>query len=201
MSPKWAFVAAGTVIVALIGGTYLLTRERTLAACQTGGTAAGDIGGPFTLVSETGETVTDADVITQPTLIYFGYTFCPDVCPLDTARNAAAVDLLADAGHDVKPVFITVDPERDTPEELAFFTEAMHENMIGLTGSDEQVRAAMRAYRVYGQKQDGDDEYYLVDHTTFSYLMLPEQGFADFYRRDLTPEDLAERAACVLDAA
>ena len=200
MSPKLAFAAAGVVIAGLLGGTYLVTQKRTLDACLPGGTVAGDIGGPFTLVSETGETVTEADIITGPTLIYFGYTFCPDVCPLDTARNAAAVDLLKEMGHEVTPVFITVDPERDTPDQLAIFTDNLHEDMVGLTGSEEQVRAAMRAYRAYGQKQEGDDEYYLVDHSTFSYLVLPERGFVDFYRRDLTPEDLAQRVACVLDA-
>ncbi|MDJ1009428.1 MAG: SCO family protein [Paracoccaceae bacterium] len=199
MTPKFAFIAAGAVIAGLLGGTYYWTQQRTLEACLPGGTVAGDIGGPFTLVSETGETVTDADVITGPTLVYFGYTFCPDVCPLDTARNAEAVELLAEKGHEVKPVFITVDPKRDTPEELTFFTDALHPEMLGLTGSEAQVRAAMRAYRAYGQAQDGDDAYYLVDHSTFSYLMFPEIGFADFYRRDLTPEDLAERIACVID--
>jgi len=199
MTPKFALAAAGVAIAGLLGGTFLAS-QRSLEACLPGGTVAGDIGGPFTLVSETGETVTDRDVITGPTLVYFGYTFCPDVCPLDTARNAAAVEVLEGMGHAVKPVFITVDPTRDTPEELEFFTDALHPDMLGLTGSEEQVREAMRAYRAYGQKQDGDDEYYLVDHSTFSYLMMPEIGFVDFYRRDLTPEDLAERVACVLDA-
>jgi len=200
MTPKLAFTAAAAVVAALIGGTYAWTQRTAGENCLPGGTVAGDIGGPFTLVSETGETVTDEDVITGPTLIYFGYTFCPDVCPLDTARNAEAVDILEEMGYAVKPVFITVDPARDTPEELAFFTDNLHPDMLGLTGSEEQVRAAKQAYRAYGEAQEGDDEYYLVDHTTFTYLMLPETGFADFYRRDLTPEDLAERVSCVLDS-
>lgn len=199
MTPKTAFVLAGTVIAGLIGGTYVWTQMRTTSACVTSGVAAGDVGGPFTLVSETGVTVTDADVITGPTLVYFGYTFCPDVCPLDTARNAAAIDLLAEMGHAVKPIFITVDPARDTPEQLAFFTDALHPEMLGLTGTEEQVQVAKQAYRAYGQKQPGDPEYYLVDHSTLTYLMLPETGFAGFYRRDLTPEALAAEVACVLD--
>ena len=200
MTPKLAFAAAASVIVALVGGTYVWSQRTAALDCLPGGTVAGAIGGPFTLVSETGETVTDEDVITGPTLIYFGYTFCPDVCPLDTARNAEAVDVLGEMGHDVKPVFITVDPARDTPEELSYFTDNLHPDMLGLTGSEEQVRVAKQAYRAYGQAQQGDDEYYLVDHSTFTYLVLPETGFADFYRRDLTPEDMAERVACVLDS-
>lgn len=200
MSPRLAFFAAAVVIVGLVGGVYVWTQQRTAAACLPGGTVAGDIGGPFTLVSETGETVTDADVVTQPTLIYFGFTFCPDVCPLDTVRNAEAIDILQTMGHEVLPVFISVDPERDTPEVMAEYTSYIHDDMLGLTGSPEQVRGAIKAYRAYAQKQDSDDDYYLVDHSTFSYLVLPGTGFADFYRRDLTPEDLADRVACTLDS-
>ena len=200
MSPKLALIAAATLIIAMMGGTYVWTQQLTLAACVGGGTVAGDIGGPFTLVSETGETVTDADVITRPSLLYFGYTFCPDVCPLDTVRNAEAGDLLTEKGYDVQPVFITIDPERDTPEVVGDFTFYIHEDMLGLSGSVEQVREAVKAYRAYARKQDTEDEFYLVDHSTFSYLVLPETGFADFYRRDLTPEDMAERIACTLDA-
>lgn len=200
MSPKLALIAATALIAGLLGGTYIWTQQRTLAACAGGGTVAGDIGGPFTLVSETGETVTDRDVVTQPSLIYFGYTFCPDICPMDVVRNADAVEILGEMGHAVTPVFISVDPERDTPEVMYDFTYYIHPDMLGLTGSEEQVREAIKAYRAYARKQDSDDEYYLVDHSTFSYLVLPETGFADFYRRDLTPEDMAERIACTLNA-
>ncbi len=200
MSPKLAFSAAAVVVVGLIGGTFVWTQQRTLAACLGGGSVAGDIGGPFTLVSETGETVTDQDVVTKPSLIYFGYTFCPDVCPLDTVRNAEAIDLLGERGYDVKPIFITVDPARDTPQVLDDFTYYIHPEMLGLTGSEEQVGDAIKAYRAFARKHESDDEYYLVDHTTFSYLVLPDVGFVDFYRRDLTPEDLAERVSCTLDA-
>jgi protein SCO1/2 len=150
-----------------------------------GGSA--EIGGPFTLVSETGETVTDADVITMPTLLYFGYTFCPDVCPLDTVRNAEAVDILEQQGIMVQPVMITVDPERDTPEVMDDFTANVHPRMLGLTGTPEQTDAAARAYRVYYRiNRDGDDPYYLVDHSAFAYLVLPEYGFVEFFNRDVT---------------
>jgi protein SCO1/2 len=197
--------AALAVLVLGIGGTaaYLafVQPDDQFAECRTSSVAggAGAIGGPFTLVSETGETVTDADIVTKPTLIYFGYTFCPDVCPLDTVRNADAIDLLAEMGHDVLPVFISVDPDRDTVERLAEFTDYIHPEMIGLTGSADQVRAASQAYKTYYRKQDGDPAYYLVDHSTFTYLVLPEQGFVEFYRRDMTPEALAESAACFIE--
>ena len=172
------------------------------AQCRSGVVAggAGDIGGPFTLVDGDGTTVTEADVMTRPSLVYFGYTFCPDVCPWDVARNADAVDILQDDGYDVQPVFISVDPERDTPEVVGRFADAMHEDMIGLTGSVEQVRAASRAYRTFYAKQDSDDEFYLVDHSTFTYLMLPGHGFVEFFRREVSPEEMAAQTACFLDA-
>lgn len=193
-------------VVAILGAgvayTYLATPSDPYAACRGSTVAggAGAIGGPFTLVSETGETVTNTDVITKPSILYFGYTFCPDICPFDAARNADAVDLLAERGYDVQPVFISIDPERDTPERLAEFTDFMHPDMIGLTGSAEQVRQASQAYRTYFRKQDGDDEYYLVDHSTFSYLVLPDDGFVEFYRRDTTAEEMADSVACFVDA-
>ncbi|MBF9060764.1 SCO family protein [Rhodobacterales bacterium HKCCSP123] len=162
---------------------------------------AGQIGGPFTLVSETGETVTDADVITEPTLLYFGYTFCPDVCPLDTVRNAEAVDILEADGYSVRPVFVSVDPGRDTPEVVRAFTENIHPRMLGLTGSPEQTDAAARAYRVYYRiNREGDDPYYLVDHSAFTYLVLPGHGFVEFFNRETTPQEMAERTECFLNA-
>ena len=198
---KYYAGAAGLAIVALIAGPIAYGALRGAPDCGGAAVAGADIGGPFELVSETGETVTDAEVLDQPALVYFGYTFCPDVCPMDVARNADAVDLLDEAGHDVLPVFVTVDPARDTPQVVGEFTEYMHPRMLGLTGSEEQVAAAAQAYRVYHSKQPSEDEYYLVDHSTFTYLVLPDAGFVDFFRRDDSAEDIAARVACHLDAA
>ena len=171
------------------------------SACRTSAVAGGTsaIGGPFTLVNGQGAQVTEKDVITKPSLIYFGYTFCPDVCPLDTVRNADAVDVLADKGMDVTPVFISIDPDRDTPEVVADFASAIHPNMIGLTGSAEQVKVASTAYRTYYKKNDSGDDYYLVDHSTMSYLVLPEHGFVEFFRRDASPEQVAKTTACFIE--
>ncbi len=162
---------------------------------------AGSIGGPFELVDHTGRTVSDADFADRPVLLYFGYTFCPDVCPLDTARNAQAVDLLSERGYDVTPVFVSVDHRRDTQEALAEYVRFMHPEMIGLTGTEEQIRTAARAYRVYFAVHDTDDDFYLIDHSTFSYLMLPGHGFVEVIRRDQSPEQVAETLACFIDNA
>lgn len=197
-----AAAVTGLGLAAMLAVTLTQPADR-FDACRASRVAggAGTIGGPFTLVDETGTTVTEADVITGPTLIYFGYTFCPDVCPLDNVRNAEAVEMLEERGYEVTPVFITVDPDRDTPEIMAEFTDVIHPRMIGLTGSAEQVKAASQAYRTYFRKQDGDPEYYLVDHSTQTYLVFPGHGFVEFFGRDVTPEQMADRTACFIDAA
>lgn len=206
MTRIYAIVAAA-VVVAALAGTYLATRltssDDQFASCRGSAIAGGvdQIGGPFELVNAQGQTVTDQDVITEPTLIYFGYTFCPDVCPLDAARNAYAIDLLAEQGKSATPVFISIDPARDTPEVVGDFAYNLHEKMIGLTGSDAQVKAASQAYKTYYKAHPADDDYYLVDHSTNSYLVLPEHGFVEFFRRGVSAEQIAETMACFMDAA
>jgi protein SCO1/2 len=203
-------IAATATVILLLGVTYYMTMlggdDDQFAQCRASSVAggAGQIGGPFTLVDETGKTVTDKVVVDQPALIYFGYTFCPDVCPLDAARNAEAVDILESRSKIVKPVFISIDPERDTPEMLAEFTDYLHPRMLGLTGSAEQVKAASKAYRTFYQAQkpaEGEEDLYLVDHSTMSYLTLPEHGFVEFFRRDATAEQMADRIQCFIDAS
>lgn len=204
MSGKFAALAAGGVAV-LVAGAVIVTSTMApadqFADCRIGQVAGGQIGGPFTLVNGQGQTVTDQDVLTGPSLLYFGYTYCPDVCPLDAFRNAEATYLLEEQGTEITPVFISVDSERDTPDVVNEFAGNMHERMIGLTGSPEQVRAASQAYKTYYSRQESDDEFYLIDHSTLSYLVLPEHGFVEFFRRDLTPDQLTDSIACFVDAA
>ncbi len=190
---------AVSALVAMLGGTagYVYFGGQT-NTCDVAAAAGATIGGPFELLNVETETVTDADVIDRPSLVYFGYAFCPDVCPFDVARNAQAVDLLKEAGHDVRPVFITIDPERDTPEVLTDYQQNMHPELVALTGSSEQVRSAADAYRVYYARGTGDDEFYLMDHTTFTYLMMPGNEMAAFFRREDTAETIAEATACLI---
>lgn len=208
MTRTFAIASAAALVVAL-GAFYLMTSggsgDDAFAQCRAGQVAGGtdQIGGPFTLVDETGRTVTSEEVLDEPALIYFGYTFCPDVCPLDTARNAEAVDILEERGIMVKPVFISIDPARDTPEVLADFTDNLHPRMIGLTGTPEQVKVASTAYRTYykaNEAEAGQEDFYLVDHSTFTYLTLPGHGFVEFFRRDVPAEEMADRVACFIDA-
>lgn len=171
------------------------------ADCRTSAVAGGSaaIGGPFELVDNKGRAVTEQDVIVEPSLIYFGYTFCPDVCPFDTVRNAEAIDLLAAQSLSATPIFISIDPERDTPEALDAYVENIHPKMVGLTGTEEQVKAASKAYRTYYKRHNDDPEYYIVDHSTQTYLMLPEHGFVEFFNRNTSAEQIAETAACFIE--
>ncbi|MEP5731283.1 MAG: SCO family protein [Sulfitobacter sp.] len=194
-----AAAVAGVFLIGLVMMTQLGGGGDQFAQCRSS-TVAGDMGGPFELINGQGETVTDIDVITEPTLIYFGYTYCPDVCPMDVDRNASAIEVLEEAGKLVKPVFISIDPERDTPQVVGEYAEAMHPRMVGLTGSAAQVKAASMAYRTYYRAHDEVDGEYLVDHSTFSYLVMPEIGFVEYFRRDIPPTQMAEQLACFVDA-
>ena len=203
MTKLYAGVATAVTVVFLgfMGWKAIFGRpDDEFTECRQGQVAGGDIGGPFTLVDTKGQTVTDKDVLTKPSLVYFGYTFCPDVCPLDVARNSDAVDILARQGINVTPVFISIDPARDTPAALADYAANMDPKLVALTGSDEQVRVASQAYKAFYQKQDTGDEFYLMDHSTFTYLVLPGKGFVDFFRRDVTSEQMAESVACFVQA-
>ena len=195
--------AAAIALAALLGwqGYRALQSQSAdaFAECRSGAVAGGEIGGPFTLTDTKGNVVTDATLLAKPALIYFGYASCPDVCPLDNARNTEAVALLAAQGLDVTPVFITVDPTRDTQAVLADYAENF-EGLLALTGSQAQTDAAAKTYKVYFQMPEKRDPGYMVDHTTMTYLMLPKVGFVDFFQRDATAQDMADKTACFLKA-
>jgi protein SCO1/2 len=166
------------------------------AAVNVAGAA---IGGPFTLTDHAGARVTSAALIDGPTLIYFGYTFCPDICPVDVDVMASAVDLLAEQGVEVTPVFISIDPARDTPEALAYYAEAMHPAMVALTGSEAEIKAAADAYRVFYQRADLEESAagYLMSHSTFTYFVMPD-GLKALFRNGFPPEEMAGEVARIL---
>ena len=201
--PKFYASVAAIALAALLGwqGYRALQSQSAdaFAECRSGAVAGGEIGGPFTLTDTKGNAVTDATLLAKPALIYFGYASCPDVCPLDNARNTEAVALLAAQGLDVTPVFITVDPTRDTQAVLADYAENF-EGLLALTGSQAQTDAAAKTYKVYFQMTEKRDPGYMVDHTTMTYLMLPKVGFVDFFQRDATAQDMADKTACFLKA-
>lgn len=162
------------------------------ASVQTMGQA--NIGGPFTLVDHTGKTVTDQDFRGKFMLIFFGYTFCPDVCPTELNTIAAAMDKLGPPADKVVPIFVTVDPQRDTADKLKSYVADFHSRLIGLTGTEEQVGAAARAYRVYYKKVGAENASadYLLDHSSFVYLMGPDGKFRAYFPFGTTPEKMVD---------
>ncbi|MDP6351000.1 MAG: SCO family protein, partial [Alphaproteobacteria bacterium] len=159
-------------------------------------------GAPFALTDHTGKKVTDEDYRGKFMLIAFGYTYCPDVCPTGLAAMSVAVDLLGEQADWVQPIFITIDPERDTPEVLKEYVTAFHPRLIGLSGTRRQIADAAEGYRVYFNKleplkdEDGDDDDYLMGHTTSIYLVGTDgKGVAvfNFGMAATAVEEIADR--------
>jgi protein SCO1/2 len=150
------------------------------------------IGGPFTLTDQDGRRRTDMDFHGRLMLVYFGFTYCPDVCPTDLQQIGLALDRLGPSGEMVQPVFITVDPERDTPDHLQQYMPLFHPRFVGLTGDAAAIEAAARAYRVYFAKVERADKAdYTVDHSDFIYLIGRDGEYLGFF----PPGTLAERLA------
>ncbi|MGE0255851.1 MAG: SCO family protein [Alphaproteobacteria bacterium] len=190
---RWAALAVAIVAVVVAGWLSLQGQKGPVGPENIGGVVpAVSIGGPFELVDQTGKTVTDADFRGRWMLVYFGYTFCPDVCPTELANMALALDGLGEAAAKVVPMLVTVDPERDTPAVLAEYMPLFGDRFVGLTGSRAQVEAAMKAYRVYAARNEtpGTTEY-LMDHSSYVYLMGPDGKFVAMFRYRTDPAEIA----------
>jgi protein SCO1/2 len=151
---------------------------------------AGAIGGPFALTAQDGRTVTNADLQGQPFLVFFGYTHCPDVCPATMAEISAVFkELGADAK--IAALFITIDPERDTPAALKAYLDSFDPRIIGLSGDAVQTHAAARAFRVYFKKRGGENAAYTMDHTGVVYLMDKRGLFAGAFNLERPAKEAA----------
>lgn len=152
-----------------------------------------NIGGPFTLTNHEGAEVTDQSFQGQYTLIYFGYTFCPDLCPTELQTINFALEELGGAADKVTPLFITVDPERDTVEAIREYVSFFHPRLVGLTGTEQQIARITKAYGIFHAvaEDDGSSTEYLVDHTTTMYLMGPDGLYRTHIRAGMTPEEMA----------
>ncbi|GLK52763.1 SCO family protein [Maricaulis virginensis] len=192
----WLLIAAPATLM-IVFFILVLTRPGAEAPRQAGVRISGEanIGGPFTLVDQTGATVTEADFRGKAMLIYFGYTYCPDICPFSLQVMAAALDQMEpEERARIQPVLITVDPERDTVEQLARYvtSPAFPDGLTGLTGTEEQIAEVTAAYRVvYRRAGEGDD--YLMDHSSIVYLMNSEGEFVDVFTHGTDPAAMASR--------
>ena len=186
-----AAILAGLVVLGTGGFLALTLREGPRGVA--GSALASAIGGPFQLTDQNGKTVTDADLKGKWSLVYFGYTHCPDACP--TALNDIAVALsdLGPKSDAVRPVFITVDPERDTPQALKEYVTAFDAPILALTGTAEQVAKAAKEYRVYYAKHPEPGGDYSMDHSSVIYVMDPQGRFTASFTHESAPEQIAER--------
>jgi len=182
-------------IFLIVGITMRLPQLLDDSGSESTGQVA--IGGAFELVDHNGKTVTNEDLKGTYSLIYFGYTFCPDVCPTGLQTAVMALDMLpSKQANKVIPVFITVDPERDTPEVMGEYTKHFHEDLVGLTGSPQQVAQAAKVFRVYYKKVEEEGKAaddYLMDHSAFQYLMGPDGKYVTHFPHGITPEDMAKK--------
>ena len=161
---------------------------------KTTGTAT--IGGPFALVDHFNKTVTDADFRGRYMLIFFGYTYCPDVCPTTLTEISDALELLGKDAADIAPIFITVDPERDKPEHMKEYVKHFHPKIIGMSGSVEQVKNVAGVYRVFFQKareKDAEPDDYLMNHSSTTYLMGKDGKFLTHFSHGTSAKDIAAK--------
>ena len=194
-----AFIVAGFLIGALAGAAVLLiTTPQGGQPVQSSGTAL--VGGPFLLVGADGKPVTDRDFRGRYMLIFFGFTHCPDICPAELQVIAQALEQLGDKAKNVVPIFITLDPERDTPEAMGNYVKSFGPNFVGLTGSPEAIAAAAKAYRVsYAKVEDKESAAdYGVDHSALVYLMDPKGRYVTHFSYGLSAEQMAEKLGKLL---
>jgi protein SCO1/2 len=187
-----AAVLLGGLVILGAGALFALVHRDTPRGAA-GTLLASAIGGPFRLVDQNGNTVTEADLKGKWSLVYFGYTHCPDACPTALNDIAIALDQLGPKREAVRAVFITVDPERDTPEVLKEYVTSFDAAILALSGSPEEIARAAKAYRVYYAKHPEPGGDYSMDHSSVIYVMDPEGRFTASFTHQSTPEEIAER--------
>lgn len=180
----------GIIVVAfiVIGVRLVIWTGQT----TSDGKAAPAIGGPFTLTDQNGKTVSDRDFRNRYMLIFFGYTYCPDVCPTTLSTVSGALDKLGpNFTKKVVPIFVTIDPERDNAAVMKSYVEAFNPNIQGLTGTPEQIAVVAKEFKVYAAKVKGDSpDSYTVDHSAILYLMGPDGRFVAHFTHGISVDDL-----------
>ena len=175
-------------------------RERLLPSINVRSVGQALVGGPFALTDHTGKRVTDQDFRGKFLLVYFGFTNCPDVCPTALQVMAAALDKLGPNAERITPVLISVDPEHDTPAMLAMYVKSFHPRLVGLTGSQAEIDAVAKAYRVYVKKVPDPKSTagYSIDHSSIIYVMGPDGSYGAHFTHATTPDAMADRLAGML---
>jgi cytochrome oxidase Cu insertion factor (SCO1/SenC/PrrC family) len=180
------------LVAAVAGGVLWYESEQVPGLGRVVTTGQADVGGPFQLTDQHGKRAGDKDFRGRYMLIYFGYSFCPDVCPTTLAVIAQALDRLGQRSHQVVPIFITIDPERDTPKVLDDYMKAFGPSFVGLTGSATEIKDVEKRYRVYAVKKPLPGGSYGMDHSSVIYLMGPDGKMVSFYDEAVSPDELAK---------
>ena len=187
----------------MVGAALLLALAVVAGLALVPGRDTGvEIGGPFELVGGDGKTVTDRDFRGHWMLVYFGYTSCPDVCPTTLTQVAAALDQLGPDADKIRPVFITIDPKRDTPKVVRDYAAAFSPRLVGLTGSPEQIERTETDYRVYAAEHrtgNGPNDY-SMDHSSILYLVGPNGRFVTLLNAEATAAELAAKLRAAIGA-
>jgi protein SCO1/2 len=190
---KEALIPYMLLIAAMAGGLIWHESENVPGLGRTVTSGQALVGGPYTLTDQDGEKRASADFRGKYQLIYFGYSFCPDVCPTTLAVMAQALDQMGADSRRIVPVFITIDPERDTPDVLKKYVAAFGPQFVGLTGSLADIAAVEKEYRVYAKKTPlGDGKSYGMDHSSVIYLMGPDGRLVTFYDELISPDALTK---------
>lgn len=152
------------------------------------------LGGPFSLTDQFGNKRKNSEFLGKYMMVYFGYSFCPDVCPMGLQHISKALELLGTDIDQVTPLFITIDPERDTQENLKVYAQNWHSSFIFLTGSQEEINPVLEAYKVYTMRArpDGTMADYLIDHSAFVYLMDRSGNLISFFPHTSDPQVMAQ---------
>ncbi len=174
------------------------TRDNLEECGYSSNTTIKNIDLKLNLINENGDEILLADLVEKYNLIYFGYSFCPDVCPIDLGRNTDVINLLDEKKYQILPIFISVDPSRDSATRLKEYTDLFHDKLIGLTGSDEQIEKVKKNFMVYGSK-NGSGDNYLVDHSTFTYLISNTGELLWHFKRQDNPEEIAKNIECIIN--
>jgi cytochrome oxidase Cu insertion factor (SCO1/SenC/PrrC family) len=178
--------------LALVVGAVVVDRWWREGGTTEGGLGAVSIGGPFALTDQNGALRHDTDFRGELMLVYFGYTYCPDACPAALTTMTAALDKLGDAARPVQPIFVTVDPERDTTDQMKLYASNFHPRLLALTGTPTEVAAAASAYRVYFAKvRPSASPDYLVDHSSLVFLMGRDGRYLTYFGPDVTADAMA----------
>ena len=191
------------VVVVLVAlASIVIWRSQNVVTSSSDSTVP--IGGGFELTDHHGQTVTENSYSGKYLLVFFGYTYCPDVCPMTLERVAATLNGLGASASKVQSLFVSVDVGRDTPEGLAEFLELFHVDIIGLTGTEEQIRQIAKAYRIYfariEEKGSGEDDY-IMDHTSLLYFMSPDGSYITHFQGNANPAVMTEYILRSIDEA